>query len=131
MVTDPVADALTKMRNASRAKHATTDVNASQQIERLLALLKTEGYIRTYKPIGEAPKRQFRVYLKYLLDRSPVLTHIIRISKPGQRQYRGAADLPRVLNGLGRAVVSTSKGLMTDQEARRQKLGGEVWCYVW
>ena len=131
MITDPVADVLTKIRNASRAKHATVDVLASKLTERILALLKQEGFIRNYKPMGQAPRKQLRVYLKYSQDRKPALVNAVRVSRPGQRRYRGVEKLPRVLGGLGRIVLSTSKGLMTDQEARRQRIGGEVLCYVW
>ena len=130
MISDPVSDLLTKIRNASRAKHPTADVRASHFGERILVLLKQEGFIRNYKPLGQAPHKQFRVYLKYAPGRVPAITQLVRASKPGQRQYRRVNKLPRVLGGLGRAVLTTSKGLMTDHEARRQRLGGEVLCYV-
>ena len=127
---DPMADLLTKVRNASRARHPAVDVRASKFGEQLLVVLKREGFIRNYKPMGQPPKQEFRVYLKYS-GHSPVITQLIRISKPGQRQYRGAQEMPRVLGGIGRAIVTTSKGLLTDHEARRQGLGGELICYVW
>jgi len=128
---DPIADGLTKIRNASRAKHPTVDVSASRFIERLLEVLKQEGFIRTYRAVGETPaQRAVRVYLKYA-RKTPAITQIVRISKPGVRRYRKAAELPRVLNGLGVAVISTSRGLMTDRDAYRQRIGGEVLCYVW
>ena len=131
MIADPVANLLTKIRNASRAKHPVVDVPASRLATNILLVFKQEGFIRNYKPVGQAPKQQLRVYLKYAPDRTPVITQLIRSSKPGRRRYRGVGELPRVLNGLGRAVLTTSKGVITDQEARRQKVGGEVLCYVW
>ena len=128
---DSIADGLTKLRNASRAKHPTVDLRASRMVEQILSVLKQEGFIRTYKPVGEQPAQRFlRVYLKYLKKRS-VITELIRVSNPGKREYRKAADLPRVLGGLGLAIVTTSKGLMAERDAYRQRIGGEVVCYVW
>ena len=128
---DPIADGLTKIRNASRAKHPTVEVQASRFLERLLDVLKQEGFIRTYRPMGETPaQRAFRVYLKYARN-TPAITQIVRISKPGVRRYRKAVELPRVLNGLGVAIISTSRGVMTERDAYRQRIGGEVLCYVW
>ena len=128
---DPIADGLTKIRNASRAKHPTVDVRPSRQMERILQVLKDEGFIRTYRAVGESTtERMFRVYLKYV-RKTPVITQLIRMSKPGMRVYRKAAELPRVLNGLGTAIISTSNGVMTEREAYRQKFGGELMCYVW
>lgn len=131
MIADPVSDVLTKIRNASFAKHPTVDVRASKFTERILVLLKQEGFLRNYKPVGQPPRQQFRIYLKYAPGRVPAIKQLIRVSKPGQRQYRPVKKLPRVLGGLGRAILTTSKGLMTDHEARRQQIGGEVLCYVW
>ena len=128
---DPTANVLTKLRNASRAKHATVDVPASKLSLRMLELLKQEGFIRNLKPVGQPPHQQIRVYLKYGPDKAPAIVQIIRVSRSGQRRYVGTAKLPRVLRGLGRAILSTSKGLMTDYEARRQRLGGEIMAYVW
>ena len=141
-VSDPIADGLTKIRNASRVRHPTVDVRASKMLSSILEVLKQEGFIRTYKPVGETPaQRYLRVYLKYALSagitsgqagkKIPVVSQVIRVSKPGVRMYRKALELPRVLNGLGVAVVSTSKGVMTEREAYRQRIGGEVICYVW
>lgn len=128
---DPIADGLTKIRNASRAKHPTADLRASRFLERLLEVLKQEGFIRTYRSVGETPaQRAIRVYLKYARS-TPAITQIVRISRPGVRRYRKAAELPRVLNGLGVAIVSTSRGIMTERDAYRQRIGGEVLCYVW
>lgn len=130
-ISDSLANGLTKIRNASRAKHPTVDVRASRMTEAVLNVLKQEGFIRTYKPIGETPAdRSFRVYLKYAKKRS-VINELIRVSKPGRREYRTAATLPRILGGLGTAVVTTSKGIMTERDAYRQRIGGEIVCYVW
>ena len=130
-VSDPIADGLTKIRNASRSKHPTVDVRASGLLRRILEVLKEEGFIRTYKPIGETPaQRAIRVYLKYV-RKTPAIKQLIRVSNPGMRKYRNAKTLPRVLGGLGVAVISTSKGIMTERAAYQQRIGGEVLCYVW
>ena len=130
-ISDSIGDGLTKLRNASQAKHPTVDLRASRMLEQILAVLKQEGFIRTYKTVGEQPTQRFlRVYLKYLQKR-PAITELIRVSKPGKRTYRKARQLPRVLGGLGLAVVTTSKGLMAEREAYRQRIGGEIVCYVW
>lgn len=128
---DPMSNALTKIRNASRAKHPTVEIPAARFTQRLLDILKQEGFIRTYKLAGQPPATFFRVYLKYAPDKTPAIAQMIRVSKPGQRRYAGAQRLPRVLGGLGRAILTTSHGLMTDHEARRKHLGGEIICYVW
>jgi len=128
---DSVANLLTKIRNASRARHPTVDVPASKLIERVLTILKQEGFIRNFKPVGQAPKPRLRIYLKYAPDKSPAVTGLVAVSTPGSRRYCGADELPRVLGGLGRVILTTSNGVMTDQEARRRKVGGEVLCYVW
>ena len=129
--TDPFADVLTKIRNASQAKHATVDVRASKLAEQLLNILKAEGFIRNFKIAGQAPMRTIRIYLKYGQGRTPAITALARVSKPGMRVYRGAQEMPRVLSGYGRAILTTSKGLLTDQDARRQRVGGEILCKVW
>lgn len=129
--TDSIADGLTKIRNASRVSHAVVDVRASKVLTQLLELLKREGFIRAYKAVGTTPPQQIvRIYLKYV-NRKPAITGLTRVSRPGRRIYRNARHLPRVLRGLGSAVVSTSQGMMTDRDAYRQRLGGEVMCYVW
>ena len=133
---DTIGDALTKIRNASRAYHPTVDVRFSKLFAQILDVLKQEGFIRTYKVIGETPATKgLRVYLKYAKrsssKKTPVITQLTRISKPGVRTYRKAAELPRVLRGLGVAVVSTSKGILTERDAYKQRIGGEVICYVW
>ena len=131
MISDPIANALTKIRNASRALHATVEVPASRFTRQILDVLKQEGFIRTYKPVGQAPQQGLRVYLKYAPDRTPVLVQLARVSTPGSRRYAPFTKLPRVLGGMGKAILTTSKGLMTDSEARRQRVGGEIVCYVW
>lgn len=131
--TDPIADMLTKIRNASRARRETVELQASGIKERILALLKREGFIRSYKllqPDGSV-KRQLRVYLKSGPERASTISAIRRVSRPGLRKYVGSARMPRVLRGLGVAIVSTSQGLMTGQEARQKGIGGEVLCYIW
>ena len=128
---DPIADGLTKLRNASRARQVSTDVPYSGLFLQMLEVLKEEGFIRSYRAMGEEnSKRTLRVYLKYV-NKTPVMTHLVRMSKPGVRLYRKAKELPRVLDGLGLAVVTTSKGVMTDRQAYRQRIGGEIVCYVW
>ena len=130
-VSDPISDGLTKIRNASMAKHPAVELAHSGMLLRLLEVLKQEGFIRTYKATGETPaQRRIRVYLKYV-RKTPAITRLIRVSKPGARIYRKASELPRVLRGLGIAVVSTSKGIITEREAYQQRIGGEVICYVW
>lgn len=131
--TDPIADMLTKIRNASRARRETVELQASGLKQRMLELLKREGFIRSYKllqPDGSV-KRQFRIYLKSGPERAPAISAIRRVSRPGLRRYVGSKRIPRVLGGLGVAIVSTSQGLMTGQEARTKGLGGEVLCYIW
>ena len=130
-LTDPLSDSLTKIRNASMAHHPAVDVRGSKVISRILDVLKQEGFIRTYKAVGERPAdRRLRVYLKYV-KKTPAITQLIRISKPGVRTYRKAKELPRVLGGLGVAIISTDTGILTERDAYRQRIGGEVICYVW
>ena len=137
---DTIGNALTKIRNASRAHHPTVDVRFSKLFARILDVLKQEGFIRTYKAIGEDPaSKMLRVYLKYgkgpasgaPSKQTPAIAQLIRVSKPGVRTYRKSSELPRVLGGLGVAVVSTSRGLLTERDAYKQRIGGEVICYVW
>jgi small subunit ribosomal protein S8 len=128
---DPIADALTKIRNASQARHPTVELRPSRTVERILTVLKQEGYIRNYRGSGQGPvDRTLRVYLKYA-DKTPAIRQLVRASRPGKRMYRGATALPRVLRGLGVAIVSTSQGVMAEREAYRLRVGGEVICYVW
>ena len=133
MITDPIADGLTKLRNASRARHATVEVRASKFLAQVLEVIKREGYIRMVKPIGTEPsQRALKVYLKPVNSkRIPAITQVVRVSRPGMRVYRKSRQLPRILRGLGTAVVSTSRGLMTERDAYQQKLGGEIICYIW
>jgi len=128
---DPIGDGLTKIRNASRAKHPAVDVRFSRVFASILDVLRQEGFIRAYKVIGERPsQRMLRVYLKYTKT-TPAISQLIRVSKPGGRRYRKARKLPRVLGGLGLAVVSTSQGITTERDAYQQRRGGEILCYVW
>lgn len=128
---DPIANMVTKIRNASRARHATVDVPSSKLTRQLLDVLKAEGFIRNTKPVGQPPKQQVRIYLKYGPNRTPVIVRFVRVSRSGQRIYRGADTLPRIMGGFGRSILTTSKGFLTDQEARKQRIGGEVLCHIW
>ncbi|MGE3801736.1 MAG: 30S ribosomal protein S8 [Candidatus Kapaibacterium sp.] len=129
-MTDPISDFLTRIRNASRAGHRSVDVPASRIKEGLANILKEQGFIEEFERIDEGPQGVIRMKLRYV-NGSPAMLGLRRVSRPGLRRYAGAAELPRVRNGLGIAVISTSHGLMTDKEARRRKVGGEVLCYVW
>lgn len=130
-VTDPIADALTILRNASFAKKDTAELRNSKLTEEILKILKKEGFLTNYKLIKDNKQGMLRVYLRYAKDGAPAMIGIKRISKPGLRIYKQADELPKVYGGLGMAIISTSKGLMTDGEAREKRLGGEVICYVW
>ncbi len=130
MITDPIADMLTRIRNANQMKHATVSMPASKVKAEILRVLKAEGYISEYVVKEEDNKKFIEVTLKYV-NKQRVIQGIKRISKPGLRVYAKANELPRVLNGLGVAIVSTSSGVMTDKEARSKKLGGEVIAFVW
>ena len=129
-VTDPIADMLTRVINANSVMHDKVDIPHSKMKVALAAVLKEEGYISNYKVITDGNKKNIRVYLKYV-GKEKVIKGIKRISKPGRRVYSSAEDMPRVLSGLGIAVVSTSNGLVTDRVARKSNIGGEVLCYVW
>lgn len=129
MVTDPIADMLTRIRNASRAKHETVSMPASKEKIEIAEILKNEGFIENYQ-VSEEAKKQIVITLKYA-NNEKVISGIKRISKPGLRITVGVEKLPRVLNGLGIAIISTSKGMMTDKEAKRAHVGGEVIAYVW
>jgi len=130
-VTDPIADALTILRNASFAKKDTAELKNSKLTEEILKILKRESFVSNYKLIKDNKQGILRVYLRYAKDGSPAMIGIKRISKPGLRIYKQADELPKVYGGLGMAVISTSKGLMTDSQARENRLGGEVICYAW
>jgi small subunit ribosomal protein S8 len=130
-VNDPVADLLTRIRNANLAYKDELEVPVSKMNEALLGILDAEGYIDGFTAEGEGVHRSFRVRLKYGAQRQRTITGIQRISKPGRRVYTGRGELPRVLGGLGVAIISTSRGVMTDKEASRQGVGGEVLAHVW
>jgi small subunit ribosomal protein S8 len=131
MWSDPIADALTRLRNANAAGHEKVDIPVSQLKVEIARILKEEGFVKGYKVIDDQKQGVLRVYLKYGPGNERVLRGITRKSRPGLRVYARARKIPRVLSGMGIAIVSTSKGVMTDQEARRQAVGGEVLCYVW
>ena len=131
MVTDPIADYLTRIRNASSAKHRTVEIPASKIKKEITKILFDKGNILNYKFEDETFPKTIKIALKYHpLTKEPAMTNIQRISSPGLRKYVSAEKLPRVLNGLGIAVISTSRGLMTDKEARALNIGGEVICYI-
>ncbi len=130
-MTDPIADMLTRIRNATMVRHDRTDVPASRIKLDIAKILKQEGFIRTFKVLEEGPQGTLRIYLKYAEDGESVIHGMERVSKPGRRVYRGVEDLPRVRSGLGVAVVSTNRGILTDEQARSLSVGGEVLCRVW
>ncbi len=132
-MTDPLADMLTRIRNANTAMHDDVSMPASKLKESLAGILQREGYIDSYEVFDDAdgPGRTLRIDMKYSPQRARVISGLKRVSKPGLRVYSKSDEIPRVLGGLGVAVVSTSKGLMSDREARRRRMGGEILCYVW
>ena len=130
-MTDPVSDLLTRIRNATSVRHDRTDVPASKMKLEIAKILKQEGFIRTFKVIEEGPQGTIRIYLKYADDGEPVIHGLRRVSRPGRRVYRGVGDLPKVRNGLGVAVISTNRGVVTDEQARGLQVGGEVLCEIW
>jgi len=132
MVTDPIADYLTRLRNANSAGHRVVEIPASNLKTEMTKILFDQGYILSYKVIEGAVQGTIKIALKYnKLTKEPVIKKLQRVSKPGLRKYVGAVDLPRVLNGLGVAIVSTSHGVMTSKQAQQEKVGGEVLCYVY
>lgn len=130
-MTDPIADMLTRIRNASSVFHDSVEVPASKLKIELARILKEEGYIRDYKVTDDGKQGVIRIFLKYAPPKREVITGIKRISKPGLRVYASSDQIPKVLGGLGVAVLSTSKGVMSDRQARKARVGGEVICYVW
>ncbi len=131
-MTDPIADYLTRVRNAVRAKHRVVEIPASNLKKEITRVLFEKGYILNYKFIDEGPQGSIKIALKYdPVNKVNAIKKIIRVSTPGLRRYVGYKDMPRVLNGLGIAIISTSKGVMTDKEARSMEVGGEVLCYVY
>lgn len=131
VMTDPVADFLTRIRNGNMVLHETVEVPASRVKVAIATIMKEEGYIRDYEYIKDGKQGVIRIYLKYGPNKEKVITGIKRISKPGLRVYVKRDEIPKVLGGLGTAVISTSKGLMTDKNARKIGIGGEVICYIW
>lgn len=131
VMTDPIADMLTRIRNANMVRHEKLELPASKVKKELADILKREGFIRDYEFVEDNKQGILRIFLKYGANNERVITGLKRISKPGLRVYAKAEELPRVLNGLGIAVVSTSKGVLTDKEARRESVGGEVLAYIW
>ncbi len=129
-LTDPIADMLTRIRNANAVMHEKVDIPFSKMKERIVEILKEQGYISNYKIVTDGTKQNIRVYLKYD-GKERVIKGIKRISKPGRRVYSSVEDMPRVLSGLGIAIVSTSKGIVTDKVARMENVGGEVLAFVW
>lgn len=131
MITDPIADYLTRVRNAVNAKHRIVEVPASNTKKAITKILFEKGYILNYKFVEEGPQGTIKIALKYHpVTKQPAIMTIDRVSRPGLRQYADSENLPRVMNGLGIAIISTSRGIMTDKEARKLHIGGEVLCYV-
>ena len=130
-ITDPIADMLTRIRNANSAKHDTVDVPASNMQKAIAEILLAEGYIKSYQIVDDGTQGIIRIALKYNAGKEKVIQGLRRVSKPGLRVYAGADELPKVLKGLGIAIISTSKGIMTDKKAREAHVGGEVLAFVW
>ncbi|MCJ7554009.1 MAG: 30S ribosomal protein S8 [Ignavibacteriaceae bacterium] len=129
-VTDPISDFLTRVRNASKAKKVRVEIPSSGLKKELAEILKKENFIHDFAMVEDNKQNTIRIHLKYSQG-TPAISGLRRISKPGLRIYKGKDELPRVLNGLGTAVISTSKGLLTDKEARKQSVGGEIICFIW
>ena len=130
-MTDPIADMLTRIRNANTVKHETVDVPASNIKKEIVRILLEEGFVRGYDVIEDEKQGIIRIQLKYGQSGERVISGLKRISKPGMRVYADKHEVPRVLNGLGISIISTSKGILTDRQARKENVGGEVICYVW
>ena len=130
-ISDTIADLLTRIRNANTAKHATVDVPASNMKKAITQILMDEGYVKSFQVIEDGKQGIIRITLKYEAGKQKVIHGLRRVSKPGLRVYAGADELPRVLKGLGIAIISTSKGVMTDKQARKEHVGGEVLAFVW
>ena len=130
-ITDTIADLLTRIRNANSAKHATVDVPASNVKKAITQILVDEGYVKSYQVIDDGKQGIIRITLKYSDSKTPVITGLRRVSKPGLRIYSSCEDMPKVRKGLGIAIVSTSKGIMTDKKARELNVGGEILAFVW
>lgn len=130
-MSDPIADLLTRIRNAQQARHRWTDIPSSNLKLRMALLLKLEGFIKDFVIVEDEKQNVLRVYLKYTSNGSPVIGGLTRISRPGRRHYVAADNLPRVRNGLGIAILTTSRGVITDKQAKKERVGGEVLCHVW
>jgi len=130
-ITDPIADMLTRIRNANNQRHATVDIPASNMKKAIAKILLDEGYVKNVEYIDDSTQGVIRIALKYAENKQKVLTGLKRVSKPGLRIYASKEELPQVLKGLGIAIISTSKGIMTDKEARKQNIGGEVLAFIW
>ena len=130
-ITDTIADLLTRIRNASTAKHATVDVPASNVKKAITQILVDEGYVKGFQVIDDGKQGIIRITLKYDDNRTPVISGLRRVSKPGLRMYTSCENMPKVMNGLGIAIVSTSKGIVTDKKARELNVGGEVLAFIW
>lgn len=130
-MTDPIADLLTRIRNAQVAKHATVDVPASGVKAEIVKILKVEGYVEDYETVGDGPQGKIRIRLKYLDWGAAAIRGMERVSRPGRRIYRGKNGIPKVLNGLGVVIVSTPSGILTGSDCHRQGVGGELLCNIW
>ena len=130
-ITDPIADMLTRIRNAGAARHATVEVPASSMKKAIAQILLDEGYIKAFEIVENGTQGTIKVTLKYSANKEKAISGLRRVSKPGRRVYAGADELPRVLKGLGIAIVSTSQGIMTDKKARELHVGGEVLAFIW
>ena len=130
-ITDSIADLLTRIRNASSAKHETVDIPASNMKKAIMQILVDEGYVKSFTVIEDGKQGMIRATLKYGEGQTPVITGLRRVSKPGLRIYSSVEDMPKVLKGLGIAIVSTSKGVMTDRQARKENVGGEILAFIW
>ena len=131
VLTDPIADMLTRIRNANMAEKKIVQMPHSKMKSEIARILKAEGFIKDYTVENDSGKSMLNVFLKYTMDREPVIQGLRRISKPSCRKYVNAEEVPRVLGGIGLAIISTSSGVVTDNEARAKKIGGEVLCYIW
>ena len=130
-ITDPIADMLTRIRNANSAKHDSVDVPASNMKKSIAQILVDEGYVKSFSVVDDGKQGIIRIQLKYGANKTQVIQGLRRVSKPGLRIYTGVEDMPQVMRGLGIAILSTSKGIMTDKQARKENIGGEVLAFVW
>ena len=130
-ITDPIADLLTRIRNASAAKHDSVEIPASNMKKAIVQILVDEGYVKSYTVAEDGKQGMIKVVLKYVEGKTPVIKGLRRVSKPGLRIYSNAENMPKVIKGLGVAIVSTSKGVMTDRQARKENIGGEVLAFIW